>query len=318
MRIAIIGPGALGCLFAASISRSAGQADDLPWLLDHSPERAATLEDQGLIYENDTAPQPLPIRSAADSKNVPDFDIILVCVKSYSLAFALKQWQPLISANNLLVFLQNGIGHLGVEKDFALPHSPAFASSSEGATLLGPGRIRHAGHGITRLGFPSPPREQQKQLLEEFIQVLQGSGLNSSPSSDIRARLWEKLFINVAINPLTAIYNRSNGQILTSCAARSRIKKVVGEAEAVARALGITITSDPLQATLAVCKKTSRNISSMLQDVRNRRPTEIEAITGALIREARKVAVPTPYNDELYSQIKKIEAGYPAGPLGRT
>ena len=237
-------------------------------------------------------------------------DIVLFCVKSQDLDHCLHSCQPLLSPQTLVVFLQNGISHLDIQERLYLPAAPAFASSSEGATLLGPGHVLHAGKGKTLMGFLTDPTDRHQQQLAELARLLQEAGLDVELSQDIRTQLWAKLFVNAGINPLTALYNRTNGQLLTSCAARGRLKNIVRESETVARACGITIAVDPLQTTLAVCKRTARNISSMLQDRRHQRPTEIDAINGAIVREGKRVGIATPFNEEAVQQIKKMEEKY--------
>jgi 2-dehydropantoate 2-reductase len=310
MRIAIIGPGALGCLFASLLSPRSQSAEDGLWLLDHNQERATRLTAQGILYETDNRQEKFPIPVSFDLQEISPVDIVLFCVKSQDLDNCLRSCLPLLSSETLLVLMQNGISHLDIQERMHLAAAPAFASSSEGATLLGPGHVLHAGRGKTLLGFLNEPTELHQRQLAELARTLQNAGLHIELSQDIRTHLWAKLFINAGINPLTALYNRTNGQLLTSCAARSRLKKIVGEAEAVARACGIAIDIDPLQATLAVCKKTAKNISSMLQDRRHKRTTEIDAINGAIIREGKRVGIATPFNEEVVQQIRTMEERY--------
>lgn len=310
MRIAIVGPGALGCLFSSLLVRNRQKEGDSIQLLDHNRERATQLNPQGIIYQADDRRERAMIAVSTDPQTISGSDVVFFCVKAPALLDCLQSCLPVLTPRMLLIFLQNGIDHLDMENRLHLPSTPAFASSSEGATLLGPGHVLHAGHGKTLLGFLRPPQEQQQQQLAELVLLLQEAGLDAALAEDIRSHLWAKLFINAGINPLTALYNRTNGQLLTSCAARGRLKNIVREAETVARACGIPIHSDPLQATLAICKSTARNISSMLQDRRNRRPTEIDAINGAVIRTGKKLGIATPFNEEVVQQIKEMENGY--------
>ena len=310
MRIAIVGPGALGCLFASLLFPKRQSVKDSLWLLDHNQERATLLAAQGILYETDKGQKRYPISVSSDPHMIGPMDVALFCVKSQDLDSCLQSCLPLLSPHTLLVFLQNGISHLDIQERMNLPTAPAFASSSEGATLLGPGHVLHAGRGITHLGFIQKPAEGHQLQLAELARLLQEVGLDVALSQDIRTQLWAKLFINAGINPLTALYNRTNGQLLTSCAARSRLKNIVHESEKVARACGITISVDPLQATLAVCKSTAKNISSMLQDRRHKRPTEIAAINGAIVREGKRVGIATPFNEEVVQQIRKMEEKY--------
>lgn len=317
MRIAIVGPGALGCLFASLLSLKRQSGKDSLLLLDHNRERAALLNKQGIIYETDSkqdrAMIPVCVELEPFVLSLRPMDVVLFCVKSHDLPRCLQSYLPLLSPQTLLVFLQNGIGHLDIQGRLNVSSTPAFASSSEGATLLGPGHVLHAGRGRTHLGFLQSSAALQQQQLEKLVLNLQEAGIEASLSKDIRSHLWAKLFINAGINPLSALYNRTNGQILTSCAARGRLKNIVREAEAVAKGCGITINVDPVQATIAVCKSTARNISSMLQDRRNKRLTEIDAINGAVVREGKRLGIATPFNDEVVEQIKKMEKEYNSG-----
>lgn len=310
MRIAIAGPGALGCLFAALLAPKMQRDGGSLRLLDHNQQRANLLSTQGVLYEADNHQQRRMVAVSSEPQSIGPVDILLLTVKSHDLADCLRFCQPLLSPQTLPVFVQNGIGHLDVEERFNLPTTPAFAVSSEGATLLAPDHVRHAGRGATHMGFLHHPPERQRQLLSALAGILHESGLDISLSDHILNRLWAKLFVNAGINPLTALYNCTNGQLLTSCAARGRLKHIVREAETVARAGGIGISADPVQATLAVCKSTAKNISSMLQDRRRKRPTEIDAINGAVVREGKRMGVATPFNEEIVRQIKEMEGNY--------
>ena len=306
MKIAIIGPGALGCLFASRLFLAADEQDDI-LLIDHRPTRADSLNSQGILYESDSTRQTiaLPVSSAPEA--VGTVDVLFSCVKSYDLKKSLTFAAPLLSPSTLLIFLQNGISHLEYN-DKQLHAIPVFGTSSEGATRLAPGHIRHAGSGQTYLGFLSPQQGvAAHKRLQKLADILHNSGISSSISTDIRSRIWAKLFVNVGINALTGIYNCPNGEILTSAALRDTSKRLVKEAEQVAIASGITIKEDPVAATFTVCKRTAHNISSMLQDIRNFRPTEIDAINGAISRLGRQFAIATPLNDKITSQIKTME-----------
>lgn len=310
MRIAVVGPGALGCLFASLLAARGQQESDSLWLLDHNRERAALLNEQGIVYQSDTRQERAMIPVSPDPLTVRPVDVVLFCVKYPDLDDCLQSCRSLLTPQTLPVFLQNGIGHLDIQERLSIPTTPAFASSSEGATLLEPGHVLHAGRGKTRLGFLRRPGQLQGQQLSQLVLILQEAGLAVSFSGEMRSHLWAKLFINAGINPLTALYNRTNGQLLTSCAARSRLKNIVREAEAVARCCGIPIRTDPVQAALAVCKSTARNISSMLQDRRHRRPTEIDTINGAVVKEGKRHGLATPFNEEVVQQIKEMEDAY--------
>jgi len=304
MRIAVVGPGALGCLFATKLFSTAKR--DSVILVDHRSGRAELLNRQGIICESGTGNEIFPVPVLHNPVTIPAVDVLFSCVKSYDLQQSIAFLQPLLTPATLFVFLQNGISHLQYNDNAELGAIPVFGSSSEGATRLGIGHIRHAGFGHTVLGFPKEQTTEITDRLQQLLSLLQKSGFSSSISNDIRAKLWAKLFVNTGINGLTAIENCSNGKLLESDTTRDKLILLVKEAEAVATAQGITISEDPVEATLAVCKRTSKNISSMLQDVRNHRPTEIDSINGAVSHIGKQLNIPTPENDILIEKIKKI------------
>jgi 2-dehydropantoate 2-reductase len=306
MRIAIVGPGALGCLFATKLFATATKHNSII-LIDHRPERAELLNQQGIICESKNGTETFSIPVFHVPETIPAVDIVFSCVKSYDLQQSLAFLQPLLTPKTLLIFLQNGISHLQYNNDEKLGATPCFATSSEGATHLTAGHIRHAGCGHTILGFLSRQAKHATEQLRHLLPLLQTSGIASSLTGDIHSKLWAKLFVNVGINGLTVLENCRNGQLLESDRTRKKLTTLVKEAEAVAHAQGIIISADPVQATLAVCKSTSMNISSMLQDIRNKRPTEIEAINGSVSRIGKELNIPTPENDTLINTIKSIE-----------
>ncbi len=310
MKIGIIGPGALGCLFASRLFLATTRQDTV-LLIDHDAQRAAILNDQGICYELDGKIQRLAIPIVADPAAVGSCDILFCCVKSYHLKQSLQLFSPLLSPDTLFIFLQNGISHLNYAEG-PFPCIPVFGSSSEGSNIIGPGHIRHAGKGHSYLGFTSSQDEVITNSLQKVRDLLCKGGIETTISNDILSRIWAKLFVNVGINALTAIHNCRNGELLTSDSSTKTMKQLLREAIAVARASGITIHSDPIAETLAVCTKTASNISSMLQDVRMQRPTEIDAINGALSRLGGEYGVATPCNDAIIKQVLSLEKEYHA------
>jgi 2-dehydropantoate 2-reductase len=188
--------------------------------------------------------------------------------------------------------------------------SPAFGTTTEGANLLGTGQVRHAGSGVTYLGLLEQPDKQLATLLQKTHDVFSAGGLQVHLTDNILGRLWAKLFVNVGINALTAILGCKNGELLTLPGIDRRMKTAVDEAIKIAREKNIPIMDEPHQATRIVCRKTAKNVSSMLQDVRKKRRTEIDAINGAVVALGKIYGINTPENNLLCNQIKELEAGY--------
>ncbi|MEJ2690333.1 MAG: 2-dehydropantoate 2-reductase [Deltaproteobacteria bacterium] len=280
-------------------------------LLDYRPDRAEHLHRQGIIL----------VRQGREEKvRVPVFcqpgaglqaDLLFLCVKASAVAATINQIQPLLNANNLLITLQNGIGHLDFLNE-SLGQRGAWAAgvTALGAHLRAVGEVVFAGSGLSRFGFPGSAGDMAKQLLNRVVIVFKQSGFDAEVTDAIEQRIWEKLMINVGINALTAIHELTNGQLLEDPALTTTMRAAITEAEDVAKARGIALAGDSFAGTAAVCRATSTNISSMLQDVRHHKRTEIDAINGAIVRLAEELGIEAPANRSLTEQVKKLEQRY--------
>lgn len=313
MRIVVVGPGALGSLFAAALlmySGPEGQAEHEVWLLDHDSNRARLLAERGLLLERGGERFSCPVRATSSAAEIGRADLVLLCVKSYDVASGLKRAASLLRADTLLLALQNGIAHLELVERRAGDCLAAVGVTALGATQLAPGYVRHGGFGLTRIGFLHPPTSYGAARLKSMAALLNDAGLATRIVADMRGQVWAKLLVNVGINGLTAIQGCRNGGLLDLPEVTDQLAAAVLEAAAVARALKIHVVADPVAATLEVCRATRDNISSMLQDIRHKRPTEIDAINGAVVELGRHLHVPVPMNELLVRQVKEIEGNY--------
>ena len=308
-RVAIVGPGALGCLLAASLGRIGVEIR----VLDHDSQRAGLLQHSGLTLEHCDRCEHFPIQATADAQRIGPVDLVLLCVKSPALGRTLPSLFPLLTKNSLLLAWQNGIGHLPLLRQAELPGAMALAVTSLGAHLVGPGRVRFGGAGATSFGFLGEASPEAQLALEGAAERFRRAGFEIRIEADILAQVWNKLLVNVGINALTAIHNCENGALLENGEALTLLRAAVLEAASVAQAKGIGIAPDPVARTIAVCQATAANFSSMLQDVRSNRQTEIEAINGAVLAEARRLGIPAPVNAQLFAAVKGLEKGYLPG-----
>lgn len=309
MHFVLAGPGALGCLFSFYIDKGLG-SDHTLQLVDHNPVRAVYLQEEGISYRAGKSKHHCKVDVTAESQGSRIADVLFLCVKSYDLDSCIERCLPLIGDETVVVFLQNGIGHLDFGKKL-IRGIPVFGTTSEGANLVGTGKVVHAGRGTTFLGFPD--QQSSKKSLSKLLKVvaiLEEAGLQTKYVENIVTRLWAKLFVNTGINALTALHGCSNGHLLNDERLKQEMKKAVQEAVLVAEKSGIPLLIDPLKECVTVCQNTANNISSMLQDVRAERKTEIDSINGAIVLTAMKVGVATPVNASLLERIKKVEASY--------
>ncbi len=305
MNIVLVGPGALGCLFASTLIKGNINNINTISLLDHNSDRAGQITSKGLLYQEGLNSINYAVNAFSNPAEIGRVDAVFLCVKSYDVEKALNFCSPLLQENTLLIYMQNGMSHLA-QNVSSSKVIQSFCTTTEGATCLGHGHVRHAGVGSTFFGFLQPQMDEHSSLLQEIIDLLKAGGMNVSNSKDIYRRLWAKLFINVGINALTAIHNCKNGDLLNIPKAQETMTQAIAEAQQVANAEGVEI-SKPLEKTIDVCRATAENISSMLQDVRQKKKTEIDAINGAIVKMAAIHNIATPVNSLLVKLVKEIE-----------
>jgi 2-dehydropantoate 2-reductase len=296
MFITIIGIGAMGCLFGAYLSQVAEVT-----LLGHWPEQVAALRRSGLRLigpEGQENNYRLNVVTAPEQS--PPADLVLVLIKSYQTDRAAQSAKQLLAAEGIVLTLQNGLGNIEKLTAVLNPERVTLGITAQGATLLQPGVVRHAGHGPTYLA----QTEKTAVTLQELAQLLQAAGLETHMVTDGVELAWGKLAVNAAINPLSALLNVPNGFLAENPTARKFMFAAAREAAAVAQAQGFNLPyADAAQRALDVAQATATNYSSMCQDVQHGRPTEIEAICGPIVRQGRRLGIPTPVNERLLALL---------------
>ncbi|MDD5078993.1 MAG: 2-dehydropantoate 2-reductase [Candidatus Omnitrophica bacterium] len=311
MKIAVVGPGAMGCLLAAFLARAKCEV----WMLDKDSARAGRISQSGISVEGVSGNWRAQVRATAEPKDIGNADLILICVKSYDTKSAITAAKTLAGEDTAVLTLQNGIGNIELISEVVGPEKVIGGITNMGATLLDTGRIRHAGKGETVLGRIDGKIPVEIRSIRE---VFNRAGLETRISRDIKGSIWSKLLINAGINPLTAITRLNNGRLLDFEGTRKIISLAVSEGTKVAKRKRIKlIYDDPLAKVEAVCQATAGNISSMLQDVLNKKPTEIDFINGVIVRQAQELGIPAPVNALLFDLVKTIESSYHLGAGGR-
>ena len=307
MKIVIVGAGALGSLFGGLLARAGAEVS----LYNPSNvEHIWAIAREGLRLERDGESFQIAVEARTTPEDLSQADWVGIFVKAHQTGRAMAEIGPQISPRAWVFSLQNGVGMESEILQFISKERFVRGVTSQGATLLGPGRVRWAGVGPTKLGRWEGPLTPEIEALRE---LLCRAGIETEFSESIERLLWEKLLINCAINPLTAIFDRPNGALLEDVQLREIAREVVRETLRVARAHGVVLSeAEAIERVEAVAAKTARNISSMLQDVRRGRPTEIDYINGAVVREGARLGIPTPLNLLLVKLIAEGRMKHPA------
>lgn len=299
MRFLVVGAGAMGCLFAARLAKAGFEVN----LIEKVEPWVEKINDQGILVEGVTGEYQVKVPTFS-GKPPKQPDLALICVKSYDTEEAAKALKPWVNREALILTLQNGVGNVEILQDFFGRERVLGGVTAEGATILGPGRIRHAGHGDTLIG---PAGEEAEKAVSAFLRA----GFNTKAVDRVQDLLWGKLIVNVGINALAAITRVKNGRLPHIEGARRLMVQAVEEAVAVAEAKNIRLPyPDPLAKVLEVCEATAGNVASMLQDILNKKMTEISFINGAIVREGAAMGIETPVNLALNSLVEAIQASY--------
>jgi 2-dehydropantoate 2-reductase len=289
MKVAVVGPGALGCLFAGRLAEVGVKTH----LIDHDPKRADRLNRSGITVES--LDRTIKANPTVSTKPPTGLDFVVVLTKAHN-THELK-----LPPDTPVLTLQNGLGNVETLCSLIGSARVLAGTTSEAATLVGEGHTRHVAAGLTRIGAWTSCDPTT------VAQVLSSAGFQVDTTESPGQLIWEKLAISAGINPLTAILNVPNGRLLEDKETRQLMRDLVVEAVKVAATEGYRFEHSLVEIAESICETTHDNISSMLQDIRAGRRTEIEAISGEVLRRAQLASLPTPRTRVIYQLVKGLE-----------
>lgn len=304
MRCVILGAGAMGSLFAAHL----GRTDAETWVCDPWAEHIAAIRKNGLCLKRSGKETRVPLRATTDPAEPGVADVLMLWVKYHQTRRALANAGPLVGPSSVIVTLQNGLGNVELIRE-RFPGSRVFYGlTTLTSELLGPGRVEasYAGRGETSFWALDGRRDA---ALEAFQALLTRAGIHALIAPDIELTIWKKLVVNCCLNTVCAITGLAVGPLTARAEAWPLLEGVADEIVALAAARGIPLGREAAHAYLrSVAHEARAHEPSMLIDVRHRRPTEIECLNGAILRECERRGIPAPFNRAVYSLIKVIEA----------
>jgi 2-dehydropantoate 2-reductase len=303
MKIVIMGAGAMGSLFGGLLALS----EEEVWLVDILKEQIDTIRSVGLTLEDKGKRQIIRVNATSDAASIGKADLVIFFVKTYHTEKAASDALVFQKKDTVFLTLQNGLGNEEAICKEVDRKNVMLGVTNHGATLLGPGHIRHAGWGKTYIGELDG---KMTDRVTQIAQVFNKAGVETEVSSNIHRVVWNKLFINVGLNAVAALTGLKNGQLLDYPETLRLLEALVSEAVEVARKKGIPIEGNPLEKVKAVVEATRENRCSMGQDFDHRRRTEIDAINGAVVKEAERLGIAVPFNQAITDLVKVVEKGF--------
>jgi len=290
MNIVIVGPGSIGSLWAYHFHEAGHNVS--VWLRQVKSKFCLRLDNHPeLTFKHNN------LEALANA------DLVLITTKVWQVNNAIRPLLSKLSPETIIVLMHNGMGGVEELSDNLSSFPLLISTTTHGAKKTSPFQVLHTGKGCTQVGALNSKGDQCEFVADVFHHALPESLWNKNISN----ALWLKLIINCAINPLTAIEQCKNGE-LNNDRFTSVIHNLINESITVAQAEGFTFKFDDIESQIyRVISATAENFSSMHQDICNQRKTEIDYITGYLLKCAHKHQISVPENQRLYQIVKQME-----------
>ncbi|MDP4085718.1 MAG: 2-dehydropantoate 2-reductase [Bacillota bacterium] len=295
MKIGIIGAGSIGLLFASHLSQICPVV-----IYTRTKEQAKVINENGIVLWKGNRALRMNVKAMTIDEWAGDEQLNIIAVKQYHLENILSRMKEFKKKIENLLFLQNGMGHLKLLSGINANH--IFVGSIEhGANKENSFTVRHNGEGITNLALFKGDRDSLFEIVSLF-----------PPSFPVKLHenyyemLLNKLIINAVINPMTAILQVKNGELINNPYYLQVLKDLYLEISCI---MHLKDVEGNLQKIIQVCQNTSENRSSMFKDIEGGRKTEVEAILGFLLEEKEKDNQKAPLITSFYHLIRGKEKG---------
>jgi 2-dehydropantoate 2-reductase len=305
MKTAILGAGAMGSVFGSFLAEVGGEVV----LIDVAKPVVDAISSRGLIIRDKAGNEKsFQIDATTEPGNVGVVDLLIVFVKCYHTEAAVRSALPLLGDNSIVLSLQNGWGNASRIGNLVGPEKVLVGVSYHSATALGPGQVFHGGQGPTYLGELDGSVSERAKRVASF---LASGGIEVQTSTEVLKDIWSKLALNAATLPTSVLARMTADRLLSSPDMQELMRNLLQEVIAVANARKIDLNFDERwSAIVRLLKQLGPNTKgSMLQDIEQKRPTEIDVINGAIVEAGQSLEIFTPYNCAVVSLIKALETG---------
>ncbi|SVB41253.1 uncharacterized protein METZ01_LOCUS194107 [marine metagenome] len=298
MKIAVVGVGAMGSVYAGLLAKAGNEV----WAIDVSHKHIEAIQAHGLRVEGASGDHTIRLNATVDAEKAGPCDLVILATKAMQVEAASQSAKPLIGKNTTVLTIQNGIG--SSEKVAALlgeERVTVGVAGGFGASIKAPGHVHHNGMELIRLGEMNGPVSRR---VKDVTAVWSSAGFNAKACDDIQQMIWEKLICNVCYSGVCTVSESRIGEVLNDEGLWQIAKGCAREAYQVAMAKGIKVDIDePVSYVRAFGENMPNAKPSMLLDHMAGRPSEIEAINGAIVREGANTNVPTIFNEIMTALI---------------
>ena len=300
MRIAVIGAGAMGSIYGGHLSQN-----NEVYLVDTAAPVVEHIRKEGLkIQENgqDVIYRPQAMTS---TEGLEPVDLVILFVKSLFSRAALSGNKSLIGPDTYVMTLQNGSGHEDILGEFVDQDHIVIGTTEDNGAVLGLGHIRRGGEGNTNVGMLV---EDKDGFLPRLKEAFDCCGFNVKIHANIQQLIWDKLFTNVSLSAVTGILQVDMGYIASNEYAWAMTRRLIKEAVAVAKAMGLEADEEAIAAKVRKTSEMSPNgCTSIRADLRDGRKSEVDTISGSVVRAAQKCGVSVPTHRFVVEMVHAME-----------
>lgn len=300
MRIAVIGAGAMGSIYGGKLS-----AEHEVMLIEKRQDVVDQINLNGLMIDEDGRTNVYHPQAVTDSKGQEEVDLMILFVKALFSESALNENRHLIGDKTVLMTLQNGAGHEDLLKKFVPEERVVIGTTEDNGAVLDLGHVRRGGKGVTNIGSIVPGAQD---VLLALKAAFDPCGFQVKIHENIQVLIWDKLYTNVSLSALTGVLQTEMGYIAANEYAWSLAEKLIHEACTVASAYDIPVDEEAIKAKVKATSEASpEGRTSIYVDLKAGRRTEVDTISGAVVKAAAKKGISVPSHEFIVAMVHAME-----------
>lgn len=303
MKIAILGgAGAMGGIFGALLAKSGNEVT----LVDVAQVAVDKINAEGIYVELKSGlAEHVPVPATTTPATLGQVDTVINFVKCYHTEAAIRSILPVIGPETAVLSLQNGWGNASRIASLVGEDKVLVGVTYHSGTLVGPGHVKQTGVGMTFMGELNGVMSER---LQNIATAFQQSGIEVTASDNVLLQIWSKLALNCCTLPASALLRFLANQMVEHDGTLNVMREILREVITVANAQDIPLDFDERwEAITTLLKRAVGGKASMLQDVENRRRTEIDVVNGAIVEAGQRLGIPTPHNQTMVWMVKALE-----------
>jgi 2-dehydropantoate 2-reductase len=308
MKITVIGAGAMGSILGGRLCACGNDV----WLVDIYKEHVNAINKNGLRIKRGDKEDKIDVKAVTNADEVYEqsgcSDLVLIFVKGIYTEDAIRSAKKLIGDHTYVLTLQNGIGNADILAEYVPAERVLLGTTLSAGGMIEPGYVLDSSpNNFTQI---MPLKGGVGEATQKFAAALSSAGWQTEATPDAELAIWNKLAVNCCTNACCTITRLSCGQVCEAPFGRSLLTDVIKEVCLVANAKGLSMDWKKVSEHFFGVYSNSSHYPSMLQDAKRKAKTEVEMITGALVREGDRLGVPVPINRTIYNLISMISSHY--------